>query len=65
VIQSFLSTAHGGSLLPLDTGDVDHDLRSWLHGQTAMVTDPQNASLILALTAAASENPDDADTLYL
>ncbi|NBM18526.1 TetR/AcrR family transcriptional regulator [Streptomyces sp. GC420] len=64
VRESFLSAAPGAGVVPLDTGDVEQDLRSWLRRQAVSAADPGNASLILALTAAAAENPHDAEDLY-
>ncbi|MFI7275709.1 TetR/AcrR family transcriptional regulator [Streptomyces sp. NPDC049879] len=49
---------------PADTGDVEADLRGWLRAVAAVTTAPDHAALVLALTAAAAENPDDAASLY-
>ncbi|MFJ8754936.1 TetR/AcrR family transcriptional regulator [Streptomyces sp. NPDC102441] len=62
--HNILTTAPGHSAEPPDTGDIENDLRIW-HREYARVTaDPRNVPLLLALTAAAAENPDDAEVLY-
>ncbi|MFG2940334.1 TetR/AcrR family transcriptional regulator [Streptomyces sp. NPDC048282] len=62
--HSFLAMAPGHAVAPPDTGDIERDLRTWHDAYTRITTDPRNAPLVLALTAAAAESPDDADVLY-
>jgi AcrR family transcriptional regulator len=46
------------------TGEVDRDLHDWLDAFAGLAADPIKAALVLALIAAAAENPDDAEALY-
>ncbi|MBL3803293.1 TetR/AcrR family transcriptional regulator [Streptomyces sp. BRB081] len=46
-------------------GEVVRTLVSWFRSHAQSVTDPDNAALILALTAAAAASPQDAESLYL
>ncbi|MEO6086704.1 MAG: helix-turn-helix domain-containing protein [Umezawaea sp.] len=55
--------AHG-SAAPPETGDLDRDLRAWLHGQSTSQATPRNAALVRALAAAAAADLRDADELY-
>jgi len=64
VIQGYLSTTTDGTASPLDTGDIDHDLRTWLHITVTAMADPEYGALVRALTVASAENPDDAESLY-
>ncbi|MFE3826884.1 TetR/AcrR family transcriptional regulator [Streptomyces sp. NPDC059092] len=62
VAEAVLDGSHAPG--PADTGDVHRDLRAWLYGLVAFMADPRNAALIRALTAAAAEDPHDAEALY-
>ncbi|MFJ1747299.1 TetR/AcrR family transcriptional regulator [Streptomyces sp. NPDC088116] len=62
VAETVLDGSHAPG--PADTGDIHRDLRTWLHGLVAFMTDSRNAALIRALTAAAAEDPHDAEDLY-
>ncbi|WP_405536261.1 TetR/AcrR family transcriptional regulator [Streptomyces sp. NBC_00075] len=64
VIQGYLSTTTDGTASPLDTGDIDHDLRTWLHITATAMADPEYGALVRALTVASAENPADAESLY-
>ncbi|MFJ8023534.1 TetR/AcrR family transcriptional regulator [Streptomyces sp. NPDC096311] len=64
VRDGLLSTTPGRDLAPPNTGNAEQDLRAWLHRYTLVATDPRNVPLALALTAAAAENPHDAEVLY-
>jgi AcrR family transcriptional regulator len=55
--------AHG-SATPPDTGDLDRDLRAWVHEQSTSQATPRNAALVRALAAAAAADLRDADELY-
>lgn len=63
VLHMLLATAPGHAVVT-DTGDIEHDLRAWLLEFTRIATDPETAPLVLALTAAAAESPQDAEVLY-
>jgi AcrR family transcriptional regulator len=54
---------HGPLELP-DTGDIEADLRTWLHGQAAYLSSARNVALSRALAVAAADNPLDGDALY-
>jgi AcrR family transcriptional regulator len=54
---------HGPFELP-DTGDIEADLRTWLHGQAAYLGSVRNVALSRALAVAAADNPLDGDALY-
>ncbi|WP_151772292.1 TetR/AcrR family transcriptional regulator [Streptomyces abyssomicinicus] len=45
-------------------GEVVRTLVAWFGAHARTVTDPHNAALVLALTAAAAESPQDAESLY-
>ncbi|MFG2943468.1 TetR/AcrR family transcriptional regulator [Streptomyces sp. NPDC048282] len=62
--HSLLATAPGHAATPPDTGDIERDLRTWHAAYTRITTDPRTVPLVLALTAAAAESPDDAEVLY-
>ncbi|NUP24049.1 MAG: TetR/AcrR family transcriptional regulator [Streptomyces sp.] len=64
VNHGFLDAAPGHAVDPPDTGDIENDLRQWLCGYAALAADPRHSPLVLALTAAAAENPQDAEVLY-
>lgn len=46
------------------TGDIEGDLRTWLHGQAAYFGSARNVALSRALAVAAADNPLDGDALY-
>jgi AcrR family transcriptional regulator len=46
-----------------DTGDVEADLRTWLHGQARYFGSERNVALSRALTVASAENPVDMEAL--
>ena len=54
---------HGPFELP-DTGDIEADLRTWLHGQAAYLGSARNVALSRALAVASADNPLDGDALY-
>jgi AcrR family transcriptional regulator len=54
---------HGPLELP-DTGDIEADLRTWLHGQATYLGSTRNVALSRALAVAAADNPVDGDALY-
>jgi AcrR family transcriptional regulator len=54
---------HGPLELP-DTGDIEADLRTWLHGQATYLGSARNVALSRALAVAAADNPVDGDALY-
>jgi AcrR family transcriptional regulator len=54
---------HGPFELP-DTGGIEADLRSWLHGQAAYLGAARNVALSRALAVAAADNPVDGEALY-
>jgi AcrR family transcriptional regulator len=54
---------HGPFELP-DTGDIQADLRTWLHRQAAYLGSARNVALSRALAVAAADNPLDGDALY-
>lgn len=64
VQHGFLAATPGRSVDPPDTGDVEDDVRQWLRGYAALAAGPRHTPLVLALTAAAAENPQDAEVLY-
>lgn len=47
-----------------ETGDLGHDLRRWLHDWVAGITTPEGTGLILALTAAGSDDKAIADRQF-
>jgi len=47
---------HGPLQLP-DTGDIEVDLRTWLHGQAEYFGSERNVALSRALAVAAADNP--------
>ncbi|AXG81240.1 TetR/AcrR family transcriptional regulator [Streptomyces paludis] len=65
VAEAVLSGHLAAAASPLaETGDVVTDLRDWLSGQLARLTDPSSTALLRGLTAAAAESDDDAAKLY-
>jgi hypothetical protein len=63
VVAKLADTAPAAVAIP-DNGEIDRDLHAWLDAFTGAATDRHSAALILALIAAAAENPDDAEALY-
>jgi AcrR family transcriptional regulator len=53
-----------GSFQLPDTGDIEADLRTWLHEQAAYLASARNVALSRALAVAAADNPVDGDALY-
>ena len=47
-----------------DTGDIEADLRTWLHGQAEYLGSPRNVALSRALAVASADNSLDGDALY-
>src|SRR6516165_7881080 len=47
-----------------DTGDLENNLRAWLHDQARQLGSPRNVALSRALAVAAADNPVAGDELY-
>jgi AcrR family transcriptional regulator len=53
-----------GPLQLPDTGDIEADLRTWLHGQAGYFGSERNVALSRALAVATADNPVDGEALY-
>ncbi|WP_328719472.1 TetR/AcrR family transcriptional regulator [Streptomyces sp. NBC_00247] len=62
--RAYLAAAPEGQIPVPEAGHVAHAVVAWFRTHAHAVTDPDNSALVLALTAAAAENPRDADSLY-
>ena len=63
--RSSTAATQDGEIPEPRPGDVVRTLVSWFRSHAQSVTDPDNAALVLALTAAAAASPQDAESLYL
>lgn len=62
--RASLAVSPDGQIPEPRPGEIVPILVAWFRSHARSVTDPENAALILALTAAAAESPHDAESLY-
>ncbi|MEU1090604.1 TetR/AcrR family transcriptional regulator [Streptomyces sp. NPDC005576] len=62
--RAYLAAAPGGEIPAPKAGNVARAVAAWFRAHAEAVTDPHNSALVLALTAAAAESPQDAESLY-